>query len=200
MSLDEELSLLKSQQDEMNKMKADLDEYAKELNAQEETITSQNKKYKALLTERNILLSEVDALTEEVDALTEELVRMEEKYQGLNSTRINTGSPAMVGVSRGLLTMAMSPLNLLRAPSYAYELTQSDPNYNPNDKFSTYCETTILLAPALVVETIPCVVDVANGLLDIITLGSYGDKIYGSKNSPWWWERTNRTFPWINKD
>ena len=250
-------------QEEINTLEQRINEYIKELSAQEETITSQNKKYKNLLAERDNLLSNVAALDEElsrmkskqdgIDKITDsfkeeiaeykktiqslenkidviedmnlklrenakektrtlriykneiekmnaELVWLRKKYQGLNPTHVSTESPAVVGVSRGLLTMAMAPLNLLRAPFYAYELTQSDPYYNPNDKFSTCCETTILLAPAIVVETVPCVVDVANGLLDFITLGYYGDEIYGFENSPWWWERTNRTFPWINKD
>lgn len=47
-------------------------------------------------------------------------------------------------------------------------------------------------------ETVPAACDIVNGLLDLITVGAYGDLIYSRGIKHCWKERNNTRFPWLD--
>jgi hypothetical protein len=52
----------------------------------------------------------------------------------------------------------------------------------------------------IVFETVPFVADIVDGSLDFMSFGYYGDWLYGDgKYSPWWFDRDDKVFPWLQK-
>lgn len=156
-----------------------------------------------LLDEREQVLEDTIAdlkkAEKTIKVLTKRYSELEGRYINKGRTKPQENTSAIAGVSRGMLTCVMAPLNYLRSGEYAYQLALADPYSDPEDSVSIYGNAAILLAPAIVVETVPCALDVVNGLLDCVTFGYYGDWLYGNENTPWWWKRSNKTFPGINK-
>ena len=165
-----------------------------------------NKRYEELKTEYDrfvkekydILVAKSKGYVEQHKKLVEEHEALEKKYKELKEFYAQTekeGTIFIVGMGRGLATVVMSPLNYIRGFSYIQNVSD---NWTTDGAESGLAK--IFAIPMIVFETVPFVADVIDGALDFVSFGFYGDWLYGDdKYSPWWFDRDDKVFPWIQK-
>lgn len=148
-------------------------------------------KYDVLVARNKEFIGKYQRLVAEHEELERQYRNLKAKYEAAESE----GSLFIVGMGRGLATLIMSPLNYIRGLSYVQNVSKG---WETDGAESGLAK--IFAIPMIVFETVPFVADVIDGALDVVSFGYYGDWLYGDgKNSPWWFERDDKVFPWIQK-
>lgn len=148
-------------------------------------------KYDVLVTKNQGHVEQYKKLMENYVNLHKQYEALKNKYEGNKSE----GSLFIVGMGRGLATLCMSSLNYIRGFSYIQNVSAG---WETNGAESGVAK--IFAIPMIVFETVPLAADIIDGALDIVSFGYYGDWLYGDdKYSPWWFDRDDKVFPWIQK-
>ena len=201
--LEQTRTKLISVENELSSATNRLSELAKEHGELEREHAELQKEHGELQNEHRELQGEQGELQREHGELQREHTDLQSKHRELLiaykrlTGKGNSGgdSSSLEGIGRGFATLVMAPCNYFRVVPQTSEMADEIESKNGYSQLSV-----ILAFPLLVWDTIPVAADVADGVLDIVSLGSYGDWLYGDgKNSPWWFERDNNVFPWIQK-
>ena len=148
-------------------------------------------KYDVLVAKSKGYVEQHKKLTEDHEDLLRQYKALKEKYEGDKPE----GTLFIVGMGRGIATLCMSPLNYIRGFSYIQNVSAG---WETNGAESGVAK--IFAIPMIVFETVPFAADIVDGALDVVSFGYYGDWLYGDdKYSPWWFDRDDKVFPWIQK-
>lgn len=148
-------------------------------------------KYDVLLAKSKEYVKQNRKLIEDHEELLMQYKALKDKYEGDKPE----GTLFILGMGRGLATFCMSPLNYIRGLSYVQNVSAG---WETNGAESGIAK--IFAVPMIVFETVPFAVDIVDGVLDVASFGHYGDWLYDdNKNSPWWFDRDDKIFPWIQK-
>lgn len=148
-------------------------------------------KYDVLVAKSRGYVVQHKKLIEDHDELLRQYKALKDKYEGGKAE----GTVFIIGMGRGLATLCMSPLNYIRGFSYIQNVSAG---WETNGAESGVAK--IFAIPMIVFETVPTATDIVDGALDVISFGYYGDWLYGDdKYSPWWFDRDDKVFPWIQK-
>lgn len=110
----------------------------------------------------------------------------------------------LAGMGRGLATITLSPLNIVRGMGTGCAWTDSVGVANAGGEAILYCSLFFISVGAATGTFATCA-DVINGVLDTVSAGFYGNTIYASKEpgrpTPWIWERKwlDNGIPWIDR-
>ena len=141
-------------------------------------------------------LSELDREHDKLQREHAELLIAYKRLKGKGNSASDRSS--LKGIGRGFATLVMAPCNYFRIVPQTCEMADAIESKNGCSQLSV-----IMAFPLLVWDTIPTIADIADGVADIVSLGGYGDWLYSEEgfkgNSPWWYERSNKGFPWIQK-
>lgn len=161
-----------------DELKAEHDKFVKE-------------KYDVLVAKSKGYVEQHKKLVEDHEELLRQYKDLKNKYEGNEPE----GTLFIVGMGRGLATLCMSPLNYIRGFSYIQNVSAG---WETNGAESGVAK--IFAIPMIVFETVPFAADIVDGALDVVSFGYYGDWLYGDeKYSPWWFDRDDKVFPWIQK-
>lgn len=138
------------------------------------------------------------------------------RYQSYSTDGIGE---RLSGMGRGLVTTALSPLNVIRGISTGCHWLFSDDTASQNEQggitlghlgavggLIAGSVISVFVATGATLGTITTCADAINGTFDMVSVGYYGDWLYDSKGSgrptPWIWERKWYTgeFPWIGRE
>lgn len=120
------------------------------------------------------------------------------------------------GMGRGIVTTALSPLNIIRGMATGLSWLSSTDNASKKDSFDAGQlgplgaalaggAISVCIVGGVVVGTITTCTDAVDGVIDFGSAGFYGDWLYDSKASgnptPWIWERkwVEKKMPWIDR-
>lgn len=154
-------------------------------------MTKLNEELKRLEKEKDVLSQKLTRANSEIETiekdksraearLSEARVRIEKLEKSANAD--DTGEYYMsipAGFWRGLGVVSFSPFNYFRSFPQTASLMEKD-------------EGLVIAFPAILVwDTAYVATDVAMGVLDMVSLGWFGNRMYKDNLTPWFWERSN---------
>ena len=132
-----------------------------------------------------------------------------------DSVVMSTVLNRLEGMGRGIVTTALSPLNIIRGMATGLSWLSSADNTSKKDSFDAGQlgplgavlaggVISVCIAGGVVVGTVTTCTDAVDGVIDFGSAGLYGDWLYDSKASgkptPWIWERKwVEKIPWIDR-
>lgn len=176
-----------------------------------------NQKYKEMLTKYNKLVDKYNDLVKKYNSmlkiykrssamvspidyfgndLDEDATEVAEKSKGpKKESEYSVGD----GIGRGWNTFWCAPCNFVRvgpAAKSVYDTTTR----NTNGAYGFFVSA--ISAPVILCcEVVPTVCDFGNGLVDMLTLGAYGNWLYSDSLTSMWWKRDDaHFFPWIDRE
>lgn len=162
------------------------------------------RKYKEMVAQHNKLVDKYNNLVRKYNTLpktgngNKTAMLRGDDYNGNEIDIGYDGSSVLWGwLGRGLDTFFSSPCNFVRtipAVREVYKTTETD-----TGTLDAFIASVISAPVVLCAETVPTFCDVGNGLLDVISLGAYGDWLYSGKLDPRWDRRDNSHFPWLDR-
>lgn len=158
-----------------------LSEQVKKIQEERNRLEEEKKALSQRLARAN---SEVEAMEKDRSSaearLFEARVRIEklEKISNLNGDG-EYNMPIPAGFWRGLGTVFFSPMNYFRSVPQTASLMEKD-------------ESLFIAYPVVLVwDTAYVATDIAMGVLDMVSLGWFGNRMYKDNLTPWFWERSN---------
>ena len=119
----------------------------------------------------------------------------EEMLASLAPSKKSNGGADWFG--RGWNTFFCAPCNFVRTISTVGEVYDATSKHT-NGGYAFFVSA-ISTPVVLCCEIVPTFCDFGNGLVDMISLGAYGDWLYSGNLESRWWKRDNTHFPWIDK-
>ena len=179
-------------------------QFQKDLAEAKQSATEAERKYKEMVAQYNKLVDKYNDLVRKYNTLLKtgkgNKTALLRGYD-YNGNEIDIGydglDVAWGWLCRGLATFFSSPCNFVRTIPTVREVykTSEAATSTPYAFFVAAISTPVVLCA----ETVPAVCDVGNGLLDVISLGAYGDWLYSGKLEPRWNRRDNSHFPWLDR-
>ena len=158
-----------------------LNEQMKKFNEEKNRLEEENKVLSQRLARAN---SEVEAMEKDRSRAESRLADARVRIERLEKTSNPNGDgeyymPIPAGFWRGLGCVSFSPFNYFRSFPQTASLMAKD-------------EGLVIAFPAILVwDTVYVATDVAMGVLDIVSLGWFGNRMYKDNLTPWFWERSN---------
>jgi len=122
-----------------------------------------------------------------------------DRGHGSGNGSSSTVGDRFTGTGRGMATVALSPLNIVRGVTTGFNWTKT---LGASDG---YVFIGIVGFTAVLGSFATCA-DAINGTFDMVSVGYYGDWLYDSRASgkptPWIWERKwlSNQIPWIDRE
>ena len=111
----------------------------------------------------------------------------------------------LLGMGRGLATIVLSSLNVVRGMATGCAWIEASGLPNAGGEAMLYCAPVFISVGAAMGSFATCA-DAINGTLDMVSVGYYGDWLYDSeergKPTPWIWERKwyASAIPWVDRE
>ena len=192
------------EREEFKSVKADFD---KKLAATEKMVAERNRGLTALANQMKSFHEESPKKDEAVFARYKKRgdknIEAAGKYNRMHKFNDNQPRTIFRGknthwLGRGLRTVCCSPFNFLRTIPAAREIYWGLSEKTVRcDGYSFF--VAVASAPVtFCCEIVPTVCDFGNGLIDVVSLGTYGDWLYSGHVESHWYKRNNSHFPWID--